>query len=95
MKLGFLVVALMILLVPPMKTHAVATNVAAADCEKSREACIKSCLKQRQDCDSKGNESSYCVKQDQQCTKGCNDAWRKCSEKSSISRFNFDPTKGM
>jgi hypothetical protein len=77
-----------------MKTHAIATSVAVNDCEKNREACIKSCSKQRQDCDSKGNESSYCVKQDQQCTKGCNDAWRKCSEKSSISLFDFDPTKG-
>jgi uncharacterized membrane protein len=52
-------------------------------CEAKREACVKSCLKQRADCDAKGNASDYCVQQDKVCSDGCQKAWRKCSERSS------------
>lgn len=95
MKLVFSMVALMILLVPSTRIDAITTNVAGDDCEKKREACMNSCIKQHEDCDSRGNDSSYCVKQDKQCSKGCEDAWRKCSEKSFSSLFSFDSTAGI
>jgi len=52
------------------------------ECEKKKEACIKSCAKQRETCDKNNpNDSNYCVNQDKRCQKGCEDAWKKCSEK--------------
>lgn len=62
-------------------THTSRAN-SGGDCEIKREACIKSCLKQREACD-KNNPSDpdYCIKQQNRCDKGCNDAWKKCSEK--------------
>ena len=56
--------------------------ISGGECEKKRESCISSCSKQREQCDKNNpNNSDYCVKQDARCQKGCDDAWRKCSEK--------------
>jgi hypothetical protein len=51
----------------------------SGDCAQKREWCIDSCYKQRQNCD-KNNTEEYCVNQDKQCQKGCEDAFRRCSE---------------
>jgi len=78
-------VAVVALILSAGGAHALVVSANSGDCEQKREYCIKSCLKQRKDCDAKGNSSDYCVKQDEACSNGCNKAWNKCSQKTSSS----------
>lgn len=92
MKRALEIAALAVLLVPSIKVDALVTK-ATGDCEQKRELCMDSCRKQHQDCDNKGNDSSYCAKQDEQCSNGCENAWRRCSEKQSSSELELDSSK--